>query len=130
MKFIKGVPNIKISQNDKYIFEINTVQKFNEDEDRIILKCAEEVPEFQRGFVCNMDCIYMVEKIENNNSKIIDERNDTIKDLVLVYINNIQNVDILQNLNMYFINKKENTYENYKNIQNQLSYLRSRSLFI
>lgn len=88
MKFIKGVPDIKISQNGKYIFEINTVQKFIESEDKIILKCAEEIPEFKRGFVCDMDCIYIIIDTDDPNfQKIISERSDTIKDLVLVYIN-------------------------------------------
>jgi len=84
MKFIKGTPNIKIFQNDKYILEINTVQKFDENEDKVILKCAEEISEFKRGFVCDMNYSHTVENID---SKVISERIDIMKELVLVYIN-------------------------------------------
>ena len=84
MKFIKGVPDLKILQNDQYIFEIKSVQRFDEDEDRVILKCAEEISEFKRGFVCDMNCSFTV---EDTILKVMNMRNDTIKDLVLVYIN-------------------------------------------
>ena len=85
MKFINGMPDIKIFQNDNYMLEIKTVQKFDEDEDRIILKCAEEISEFKRGFICDMETIYIVES--DNVVKELSMRNDIIKDLVLVYIN-------------------------------------------
>jgi len=85
MKFIKGMPNIKIFQNDNYMLEIKTVQKFDEDEDRIILKCAEEISEFKRGFICDMETIYIVES--DNVVKELSIRSDIIKNLVLVYMN-------------------------------------------
>lgn len=40
MIFITGVQNIKVKVNDDYIFEIKTVQTFEEWEDRVILKCV------------------------------------------------------------------------------------------
>jgi hypothetical protein len=84
MNFIKGVPIIKISQNNKYLFNITTVQKFKENEDKVILQCAEDIPEFMRGYICNMDCHF---KVVNENCENKYERNSIIKDLVLVYIN-------------------------------------------
>ena len=88
MKFIKGMPNIKIFQNDNYMLEIKTVQKFDEDEDRIILKCAEEISEFKRGFICDIETIYIVESDNGDNVvKELSMRNDIIKNLVLVYMN-------------------------------------------
>lgn len=85
MKFIKGLPNIIISQNNQYMFEIRSVQKFNEDENKIILKCAEEIPAFKRGYVCDMGCYF--ELVENDENNKVGERVDVIRDLVLVYIN-------------------------------------------
>jgi len=84
MNFIKDIPSIKILKNNKYMFDITTVQKFNETEDKIILQCTEDVPEFMKGFVCDIDCHY---QIVNGNYKKEYERNNIIKDLVLVYIN-------------------------------------------
>jgi hypothetical protein len=101
MKFIKNVPNLKISQNNQYIFEIKTVQKFDEDEDRVILKCAEEILEFKRGFVCDMNCIYTI--IETDDDfKTIGERVDIIKDLILVYINKYSQYDELTEFEYIF----------------------------
>jgi hypothetical protein len=85
MKFIKDLPNIIISQNDQYMFEIRSVQKFNEDENRVILKCAEEISEFKRGYVCDMECYFRL--IENEENNEVGKRVDTVRDLVLVYIN-------------------------------------------
>jgi hypothetical protein len=84
MNFIKGMPNIKILKDNKYMFDITTVQKFDEKEDKIILQCAEDIPEFMRGFVCDMDCRF---QIVNENCENKYERNSINKDLVLVYIN-------------------------------------------
>ena len=87
MKFIESVPNIKISQNNQYILEIRSVQKFNEDENKIILKCAEEVVDFKRGFVCDMECSFQLVEVNVSKNNVVNERIDIIKDLVLVYIN-------------------------------------------
>ena len=71
MIFIKGVPNIKIKYNNVYMFEIKTVKVFKEYEDRIILKCAEEIPEFKRGFVCDMELIF---NAFNINAEIVQKK--------------------------------------------------------
>lgn len=84
MNYIKGMPNIKILKNNIYMFDITTVQKFDEKEDKIILQCAEDVPEFMRGFVCDMDCHFQVVNQFGENKY---ERNNINKDLVLVYVN-------------------------------------------
>lgn len=87
MKFIKDVPNIIILQNDHCKFEIRSVQKFNEDENKIILKCAEDISEFKKGYVCDMECHFQLTGNDGNNNYEAGKRIDTIRDLVLVYTN-------------------------------------------
>lgn len=81
MRLLYNVPDIKIN-ND---FTIKSVQEFDEDDDKLYLKVAEYVPQFQRGFVCDMECNFMV--VENGDTTPIDTYITTIKDLVLVHIN-------------------------------------------
>lgn len=90
MNFIKGVPDIQVLKDDKELFKITSVQYFDEDDDRVILKCAEDVPEFKRGFTCDFNCIF---KLANPNYKIFGERTDKVKDLVLVFINKSAGLD-------------------------------------
>lgn len=63
---------------------ITTIQYFNEDEDRVILQCAENVSIFKRGFVCDMEVIFSLVDASGNK---IGERSEMVEDLVLVYIN-------------------------------------------
>jgi len=84
MKFIKDISNIIISQNNQCKFNIRSVQGFNEDENKIILKCAEDISEFKKGYVCDME--YHFPLVENDGVEV-GKRIDTIRDLVLVYIN-------------------------------------------
>lgn len=50
MKFI-DIPVRLLFQSNQKQFEITSLQRFDETEDRIIITCAEYVPEFKRGFV-------------------------------------------------------------------------------
>ncbi len=84
MKFIKDLPDIIILQNNQYKFNIKSVQKFNEDESRVILKCVEDISEFKKGYVCDMECHFPLVEIDGVE---VGKRIDTIRDLVLVYIN-------------------------------------------
>lgn len=86
MEFLKDMTNIILIKDNEYIRNINTIQKFDEDEDRVILQCAENVDEFRRGLICDLECGFSK---CNETGLIIDNdiRTDLIKDLVLVYIN-------------------------------------------
>lgn len=100
MKFIKNVPNIKILQNNQYILEIKSVQTFREIQDKVILQCAEEIPMFKRGYICDMECHFqLIDSICQEND---GERIDVIKDLVLVYINKDINFDYMPQFEYVF----------------------------
>ena len=100
MKFIKDISNIIILQNDHCKFEIRSVQGFNEDENKIILKCAEDISEFKKGYVCDMECHFqLIDSICQEND---GERIDVIKDLVLVYINKDMNFDYMPQFEYVF----------------------------
>ena len=80
MKFIKGVPDILV--NDTY--EIKTVQYFDEDEDRVILRIAEYVPQFARGYVCDM--VFSFQLIDKDTYEVENAYCSHVNDLVLVTI--------------------------------------------
>lgn len=80
MKFIKGVPSILV--NDA--FKIETVQYFDEDEDRIILRVAEYVPQFARGYVCDM--VFSFSLIDRDTYEEDSTYYSHANDLVLVHI--------------------------------------------
>jgi len=48
---------------------------------------AEEVVDFKRGFVCDMECSFQLVEVNVSENNVVNERIDIIKDLVLVYIN-------------------------------------------
>lgn len=81
MKYIKSVPDILVSDT----FEIKTVTSFDEDENRIILNIAEYVPQFVRGYICNMAFSFSL--ADNEDSGTVDSICSHINDLVLVYVN-------------------------------------------
>lgn len=87
MKFIKELTSILV--NDE--FEIKTVQYFDEDEDRVILRIAEYVPEFQRGYVCDMQFAFSL--IDKEALSINDEHLSRANDLVLVHIRKTSDMD-------------------------------------
>ena len=87
MKFIKGVPDILV--ND--IFEIKTVQYFDEDEDRVILRIAEYVPQFIRGYVCDMVLSFPL--IDSDTYEVNDMHCSHVNDLVLVHIRKTADMD-------------------------------------
>lgn len=101
MEFLKGVPNIILIKDNEYIRNINTVIRFDEDEDRVILQCAENIKEFQRGLVCDLECAFFICN-STGTIKADDVRNELIKDLVLVYINKSTDMDRLPQFEYVF----------------------------
>ena len=84
MKFRTDVPDIKFMKDGKLQFEVKSVQEFEELEDRVIIRFAEHVDFLKRGYVCDIECEYLI--VDQNESRI-DTYKETVKDLVLVYIN-------------------------------------------
>jgi len=89
MEFLKGVPSIKI-MNSKHDCSIESMQSFDEDETRLILKCAENMQYFERGFVCDMECRL---NIVDNQGRTTGIRVDIVKGLVLLYIHKSMDMD-------------------------------------
>ncbi len=79
MELIKSVPDIVVN-ND---FRVSTLSSFEEDEFKVILSTVEVVPQFVRGFVCDMDLHFLSFDSEKD---IEDTYFSRINDLVLVYI--------------------------------------------
>lgn len=87
MKIIRDISSI-IVNDDIYI---NTCQYFNEDENTIVLRVAEYVPQFIRGFVCDMKFTFSL--CDRFGNKIDDDHlNTETKDLVLVHIRKTVNI--------------------------------------
>jgi len=84
MKILKGLPTVTIL-TDTYSFEIKSMQYIDEQQDKVILRCAEHVPEFVRGFMCDIALAYSVEKF--NMEGTIEHHHELISDPVLVYVN-------------------------------------------
>lgn len=87
MKFIKGVPDILVNDT----FEIKTVQYFDEDEDKLILRIAEYVPQFIRGYVC--DIVFSFPLIDGVTYTTDSTYCSYINDLVLVHIRKNADMD-------------------------------------
>lgn len=86
MEIIRDVPEILVNEE----FCIKTVRYFDEDEDKVILEAAEVIPEFKRGFTCDLACKFPTKNPQSGKESFIIEN---IKDLVLVYINKSSSVD-------------------------------------
>lgn len=80
MEFIHGVPRIAI--NEKKI--IDSVISLDEDKEKISVVIAQCVPEFERGFVCDVQFQY---DICDTDGCVVGGYYDTVSDLVLVYVN-------------------------------------------
>lgn len=87
MKFIKEIPNILVNDT----FKIETVQYFDEDEDRIILRIAEYVPNFKRGYVCDMEFSFPL--IDSDTHEVDGNYYSHANDLVLVHIRKTASID-------------------------------------
>lgn len=87
MKFIKNVPDILV--ND--IYEIKTVQYFVEDEDRVILRIAEYIPQFTRGYVCDMAFSFSL--VDSDTCEVDSAYYSHANDLVLVTIRKTADMD-------------------------------------
>ena len=90
MKILKGLPTVTIL-TDTYSFEIKSMQYIDEQQDKVILRCAEHVPEFIRGFTCDIALAYSVEKF--NMDDILENHHELISDTVLVHINRCAELD-------------------------------------
>lgn len=91
MKFIKSLlPDIDVKINNRIEHRIKSMQHLDEQDDRVYLKCAEYVPILKRGLVCDLDCNYIVKGHSNDD---IDSIKETIRDLVLVYVNKYWTTD-------------------------------------
>lgn len=87
MEFLINVPDITVvSREDENLsFTIETVQYYDENESRIILRCAEYIPHFKRGFTCDFQLT--IDIINENSDSLENKYKDKIEDLVLVYVN-------------------------------------------
>lgn len=81
MQFISEVPNILVNN----CFEITTVQYFCENESTITIRFAEHIPQFSRGYVCDMDFSFLLK--DETGKETNDRYVSHAKDLVLVYVN-------------------------------------------
>ena len=96
MKFIKGVPNILVNN----AFEIKTVQYFDEDEDRVILRIAEYVPQFIKGYVCDM--VFSFPLVDKTTYEVDEQYCSNANDLVLVTIRKSASIDDLPQFEYIF----------------------------
>ena len=76
------MPTIRVFA-DEDIFIIDTMQYYYENEDRIIIKCAEYVPIFKRGLVCDLE----IENELKAEDKSMQRDCYRVNNVVLVYIN-------------------------------------------
>jgi len=83
MKII-DTPTKVVVESSQGQFEIGTLQSFDETEDRVIIACAEYIPQFNRGFVCDLDIEFKI--YESADSTVTDYKKYHYSDLVLVYI--------------------------------------------
>ncbi|MGG3890219.1 hypothetical protein [Metabacillus fastidiosus] len=98
MEFInEQVPDVSVITDEKgYELAIKSIQYLDEKHDRVHLRCAEHMPIFKRGFVCDLACHYTT---VNQAQEEKQEYVDAIRDLVLVYINkswDIQNRPVFE----------------------------------
>lgn len=88
MKFIQDqLPYVTIVtyDNTNPSFKIDSMQSFNETPEKVILKCAEYVDEFKRGFTCDMQLEFILGNWDNKENN--EQCKEYIEDLVLVHIN-------------------------------------------
>lgn len=90
MDFIIRVPKVKVIQNGKVIRQIDTIREYSDDEDRVRLECAEQIPEFKRGYICDLEVIF---DVVNEGSVKVGNHTEIIKDVLLVYINKDSGLD-------------------------------------
>lgn len=83
MRFI-DVPIRTVIKSNQEQFEITALQSFDETENKVVITCAEYVPQFKRGFVCDLNVDFKI--CESENFTTIDYREYHYSDLVLVYI--------------------------------------------
>lgn len=83
MKFIDVPVKVLVKSNQEQ-FEITSLQSFDETEDKVTIMCVEYVPQFKRGFVCDLAIEFKI--CESEDFKTVDHSQYYFSDLVLVYI--------------------------------------------
>lgn len=100
MKVLYGIETIDVIQNNDVLFTIKSGQYYDEDETRIVLRCSEYIPEFQRGFMCNFKITSSIRNCrgEYENGKYFDNADN----LLLVYVNKEFDANSLPNFTYVF----------------------------
>lgn len=91
MEIFKSVPNIYVVQNDKLVRQIATVQEFTENDDHIYFKCAEVVPEFKRGYMCDLQNVFQIFDIDTYEA--VGDITEITKDALLILIRKYSSMD-------------------------------------
>lgn len=69
MKIIQDtVPSLFIRKDGKDLFTIESIQYMDEDESAVVIRCAEYVKEFKRGFMRDMAYSYSYSNSLNKES--------------------------------------------------------------
>ena len=88
MMIIKqSVPNVTIIQNGEWVYDINTMIYLDEDKHTLTLCCAEYIPFFKRGYVCDIVQNFALFKSDDIKQDPVKFEALCTKDMVLVYIN-------------------------------------------
>lgn len=83
MKIIDRIHKMLIiTEQNRFVIE--TMQNYEETEDKIIITCVEYIPQFKRGFVCNMNVEFDIYDTEKNGFTNITDYD--FSNLVLVHI--------------------------------------------
>lgn len=101
MKILYGMEKIDVIQDNDVLLTIKSGQYYDEDETRVVLRCAEYVPEFQRGFMCGFRITSYIRDSyngERENKRYVDE----VQNLLLVYINKGFDIDSLPSFTYVF----------------------------
>lgn len=91
MKFLKDIVNVTVRNNKGESFIITSTQYYEEDELKVIFKCAEEVPQFVRGYMCDFECVF--DMFDKSGQKTNDIKSVINRNLLLVYINKICGIE-------------------------------------
>lgn len=108
MKFIRSVPDILV--NDA--FKVKTVQYFDEDEDRLVLRVAEYIPQFTRGYVCDMTFNFPL--IDKDTYEDGSTYHSHTNDLVLVHIRKTVDIDSFPQIEYVFYKQTKNKCDVYQ----------------
>ena len=89
MKYIGNVSSIMVNDD----FEIGSIYQFEEDGGKVMIKTYEFVPEFVRGFMCDVKVKFEVLNVEGNTSEDYKYMATYLDNLLLARINKYSSVD-------------------------------------